>query len=109
VGLFLFPGHHTGKLNVIRVIKSRKMRWSGHVACTGDTRNVHKFVVGTSAGRRIFERPNRRWENIIKIDLRETGREGVDWVHVQSGQGPLAGSCEHGNAKSGSIKGGEFD
>jgi hypothetical protein len=57
--------------NIIRVIKSRKLRWAGYVARMGERRGAYRALVGKPEGRRPFGRPRRRWENNIKIDLRE--------------------------------------
>jgi hypothetical protein len=58
--------------NIIRVIKSRRMRWAGHVARMGEKRGAYKILVGRPDGRRPLERPRRRWEdNNIKMDLQE--------------------------------------
>jgi hypothetical protein len=57
--------------NIVRVIKSRSMRWAGHVACTGRRRNTH-ILIGKPDEKRPFGRPRRRWEDTI-MDLRETG------------------------------------
>jgi hypothetical protein len=59
--------------NIVRVIKSRRMRWAGHVACMGEGRGVHRVLVGKSEGKRPLRRPRRRWEDDIKMDLREIG------------------------------------
>jgi len=55
------------------VIKSRRMRWAGHVARMGDERAMYRFLVGEPEGRRPLGRPRRRWEDNIKIDLQEVG------------------------------------
>jgi hypothetical protein len=68
--------------NIIRVIKSRKMRWVGHTACIGEMRNAYKILVGKPEWKRPLKRPGYRWEDNIKMDLRETGWEGVDWIHL---------------------------
>jgi hypothetical protein len=68
--------------DIIRKINSRRMRWAGHVARMGEGRNVDRVLVGKLKGRRPLERPRRRWENGIKMDLRETGWEGVEWIHL---------------------------
>jgi hypothetical protein len=57
--------------NIIRQIKSRRMRWAGHVARMGEERKMYKVLVGKPEGKR----PRRRWENWIRTDLRETGWE----------------------------------
>jgi hypothetical protein len=67
--------------DIIRQVKSRRMRWEGHVARMGEERKVYKVLVGKSEGRRPLGRPRRRWENGIRMDLRETGLGGgVDWI-----------------------------
>jgi hypothetical protein len=62
--------------NIIRVIKSRRLRWEGHVARIGDRRGAYSVLVEKPEGRRQLERTRRRWEDDIKIDLR-----GVGWGH----------------------------
>jgi hypothetical protein len=71
--------------NIVRVIKSRRMRWAGHVACMGEGRGVYRVLVGRPEGKRPLERPRRRWEDNIKMDLRETGidgRTGFAWLRM---------------------------
>jgi hypothetical protein len=62
--------------NIIRVIKSRRMRWAGHVARMGERRGAYRILVGISEGKTIFRKPMRRWEDNIKLDLQEVG-----WGH----------------------------
>jgi hypothetical protein len=76
---------HNGKLHnlysspdIIRQIKSRIMRKAEHVACMGEDRNVYRVLVGKPKGKRPLGRPRHRWEDGIKIDLREIGWGGVD-------------------------------
>jgi hypothetical protein len=64
--------------NIIRVIKSRRLRWAGHVACMGESRGAYMALVGKPEGRRPLERPRRRWEDNIKMDLQEVGWGGID-------------------------------
>jgi hypothetical protein len=64
---------------IIRQIKSRRTRWAGHVAHMGEGRNMYRVLVGNPVQKRPLERPRRRWEDGIKIDLREVGCGGV-WV-----------------------------
>jgi hypothetical protein len=64
--------------NIIRMIKSRRMRWAGHVARRGETRTAYRILVG----KRPLGRPRRRWMDNIKMDLREMGWDGVDWVDL---------------------------
>jgi hypothetical protein len=69
--------------NIIRMIKSRRMRWTGHVAQMGETRNVYRILVGKPEGKRPPGRPRRRWVDNIEKGLREIGWYGLD----QSGSG----------------------
>jgi hypothetical protein len=68
--------------DISRQIKSRRMRWAGHVARIGEERRVYKVSVGRPKGKRPLERPRRRWEHAIKTDLGEFGWEAVDWIHL---------------------------
>jgi hypothetical protein len=63
----------------VRVVKSRQMRWAGHVACMGEDRGVHRVLVGKPEGKRPLERPRHRWENNIKMDHQEVGGGGDSW------------------------------
>jgi len=66
--------------NIVRVIKSRRMRWAGHVAYMGEERGVYRVLVGTPKGRRPLGRPRRRWAYNIRTDLQEVGCVyGLDW------------------------------
>jgi hypothetical protein len=58
---------------IVPVIKSTRMRWTGHVARVGEWRGMHRGLVGKPEGKRPLERPRRRWENNIKMDLQEVG------------------------------------
>jgi hypothetical protein len=62
-------------------IKVRRMRWAGHVARMGEVRGSYNILVGRPKGRRPLGRPRRRWEDNIKMDLREIGFRDVDWIH----------------------------
>jgi hypothetical protein len=68
--------------NIVRVIKSRRMRWAGHVARMGEGRGVYRVLVGRPEGKRPLERPRRRWENNIKLDLREIGIDEANWIRL---------------------------
>jgi hypothetical protein len=68
--------------DIIRQFKSRQMRWAGHVARTGEERRVYKVLVGKPEGKRPLGRPRRRWEDGIRMDLREIGLGGVDWIRL---------------------------
>ena len=59
--------------NIVWVVKSRRMRWAGHVARMGQGRGVHRVLVGKPEGKRPLERPRRRWEDNIKMDFQEVG------------------------------------
>ncbi|KAJ4442624.1 hypothetical protein ANN_04213 [Periplaneta americana] len=68
--------------DIIRNIKSRRLRWAGHVARMGESRNAYRVLVGRPEGKRPFERPRRRWEDNIKMDLREVGYDDRDWINL---------------------------
>jgi hypothetical protein len=67
--------------NILRVVKSRRMRWAGHVVRMGERRGVHRVLVGKLEGKRTLGRPRRRWEYNIKMDLQEVGGSG-DWMEL---------------------------
>jgi len=76
--------------NIIRVIKSRKIRWTGRVTRIGGMRNAYSIFFRKTEGKRLFERPRRRWEDSIKIDLREMGGKvwtGYVWLRVGTSSG----------------------
>ena len=68
--------------NIVRVIKSRRMIWAGHVMRMGERRGVYRVLVGKPEGKKLLGRPRRRWEDNIKMDLQEVGCEGVDWIDL---------------------------
>jgi hypothetical protein len=68
--------------HVVRVIISRGMRWAGHVAGMGEMRNAYKILIGKPEGRKPLGRPKRGWKDNITMDLRKTGWECVDWIHL---------------------------
>ena len=74
-GLYSLP-------NIVRVVKSRRMRWAGHVAHMGEGRGVHRVLIGKPEGKRTLERPRCRWEDNIKMDLQEVGRSCGDWMEL---------------------------
>jgi hypothetical protein len=67
--------------NIIRVIKSRRMRWARHVARMGEKTGAYRILVGRPEGRRPLGRPRRRWEDNIKMDLQEV-EWGMDWIEL---------------------------
>ena len=66
----------------MRVVKSRRMRWPGHVARMGEGRGVHRVLVGKPEGKRPLGRPRRRWEDNIMMDLQEVGGGCEDWLEL---------------------------
>ena len=66
--------------NIVRVIKSRRMRWAGHVARMGEERGAYRVFVRKPEGKRPLGRPRRRWVDNIKMDLQEVGCGYVDWI-----------------------------
>jgi hypothetical protein len=88
------------------MIKSRKsrMRWAGQVARIGEKRNAYRILVGKPERKRPLGRPSHRWVDNIKMDLRETGWDGIDWIDLAQDRYHWKGSCENGNEPSGSIK-----
>jgi hypothetical protein len=80
---------HSGELHnlysspdIIMQIKSRRMGWAGHVARMGEGRNVYRVLMGKPERKRPLERPRRRWEDGIRIDLREIGWRDLEWIHL---------------------------
>jgi hypothetical protein len=72
--------------DIIRQVKSRRMRWAGHVARMREERKVYKVLVVKPEGKRPLGRPRRRWENGIRMVLREIGLGGVDWIRLAQGR-----------------------
>ena len=69
--------------NIVRVVISRRMRWAGHVARMGEGKGgVHRVLISKPEGKRPLGRPRRRWEDNIKMDLREVGGGGGDWMEL---------------------------
>ena len=66
--------------NIVRVIKSRGMRWAGHVARMGEERGVYRVLVGKPEGRRPLGIPRRRWADNIRMDLQVVGCGYMDWI-----------------------------
>jgi hypothetical protein len=89
--------------DIIRQVKSRRMRWTGHVSRMEEERKVYKFLVGKPERKRPLGRPRRRWEDGIRMDLKEIGLRGLGLDSTGSGQGPVAGCCECGDEPSGSC------
>ena len=68
--------------NIVRVVKSRRMRWAGHVECMGEGRGLHRVLVGKPEGKRPMRRPRRRWEDNIKMDFQKVGGDCGDWMEL---------------------------
>jgi hypothetical protein len=96
-----FQGLYSSPYIVI-VIKSRRMRWTGHVVLVGESRGVYRVLVGRNEGKRPLGRSRRRWEDNINMDLREIGVVGANWIRLV--QHRVRWRCEHCNEPSGSIK-----
>jgi hypothetical protein len=66
--------------SIVQVIKSRRMRWAGHVTHMGERRDVYMFLVGKAEGKRQLGRHRSRGDDNIKMDLQEVGCGGMDWI-----------------------------
>jgi hypothetical protein len=78
--------------SIVRAIKSRRMRWVGHVARMGGRRVVYRVLVGKPEGKRPLGRPRHRWEDNIKTDLQVVGCgawTGLKWLRIGTGGGHL--------------------
>jgi hypothetical protein len=74
-GLYYLP-------NIFRVIKSRRLKWAGHMGRMGEGRGVNRVLVGRPKGKRPLGRPRCRWEDNIKIDFRKIGIDGTNWIRL---------------------------
>ena len=72
--------------NIVRVIKSRIMRWAGHVARMGESGGVYRVLMRRPEGKRPLGRPRRRWKDNIKMDHQEVGFGGTDWIDLAQGK-----------------------
>jgi len=72
--------------NIVRVIKSRRMRWAGYVARMGEERVVYRVLVRKPEGGRSLGRPRRRWVDNIRMDLQEVGCGYMDWIGLAQGR-----------------------
>jgi hypothetical protein len=68
--------------NIVRMIKSRRMRWAGHVARMGERRGVYRVLVGRPVGKSPLGRPRRRWGDNINMDVMEIGIDGANWIRL---------------------------
>jgi hypothetical protein len=93
--------------NIVRVVKSRRLRWAGHVARMGEDSGVHRVLVGKPERNRPLGRPRRRWEEILRWIFRKLeGVVGTGWRWLRMGQ--VGGTCGYGEGLSGSINAGNF-
>jgi hypothetical protein len=69
-------------LYTIRMIKLKRMRWAGHVTRMGKKRTAYRILIVKPEGKRPLGRPKRRWEDNIKMDLREMGWGGMEWIYL---------------------------
>jgi hypothetical protein len=67
---------------IVWVIKLRRVRCAGHVACMGERRDLYRVLMGKPEGKRPLERPRCRWEDNIKMDLKEVGCGVMDWIKL---------------------------
>jgi hypothetical protein len=72
--------------SIIRIIKSRRMRWAGHVVRMGEKRNTYRLLVRKPEGKSPLGRPRRRWVDNIRMDLGEVGWGDVDWIDLAKGR-----------------------
>jgi hypothetical protein len=68
--------------NIIRMMKSKMVRWVVHVACMGEMRHACNILIGKPKGKKPLGRPRYRWEDNSRVDVRENGWEGVGWIHL---------------------------
>jgi hypothetical protein len=78
-GLYSLP-------NIVRVIKSRRLRWAGHIARMGEGRGVYRVLVGKPEGKRPLGRPRHRWEDFVRMDLQEVGCGSEDCIGLAQGR-----------------------
>jgi hypothetical protein len=87
--------------SIIRIIKSRTVRWAGHVARMGEKGNAYRLLMGKPEGKRLLGRPKRRWVDNIRMDLVEVGWGDVDPIGLAQ---DMNSSCEFGIEHLGSVK-----
>ncbi|KAJ4439510.1 hypothetical protein ANN_07634 [Periplaneta americana] len=90
--------------DIIRNIKSRRLRWAGHVARMGESRNAYTVLVGRPEGKRPLGRPRSRWEDNIKMDLREVGYDDREWINFTQDRDQWRAYVRDGNEPPGSLK-----
>ena len=75
-----FPGVKYPSPNIVRVMKSRRMRWARHVARMGEERGVYRVLVGKPEGKRPLGRPRSRWVDRIRMDIQVVGCGYIGWI-----------------------------
>ena len=90
--------------NVIRSLKSRRLRWAGHTARMEQSRNAYRLLVRKPEGKRPLGRPRRRWEDNIKMDLREVGCDPEEWIYLAEDRDQWERLCKGGNEPPGYLK-----
>jgi hypothetical protein len=100
--------NQTHLLVLLRVIKSRRMRWAGNSARRGEVRGVYRVLVGKPEGKRPLGRPRRMWEDNIRMILQEVRCGGMDWIGLAQDRESWRAIVNAVMHFSGSIKGGEF-
>ena len=73
--------------DITRLMKSRTVRWPGHMAHMGEKKNAYGNFTGKPRGKGLLSRPLRGWEDNIKMDLKEIGWKGVDWINLANNVG----------------------
>jgi len=95
------------ELNIIWLLKQRRMGWVGHIACMGERRGAYRFLVGKPEGKRLLGRPRHRCKDNIKMDLREVGCWVMERIKLAQ-DGQVAGTCRCSNEPLVYMKCGEF-
>jgi hypothetical protein len=90
--------------NIVRAIKSRRMRWAGHVVRMEERRDVYRALVGNPERKRPLGRPRRKWEDNIKMNLQGVGCGDLEWIELAQDRD----KCVSNNEPSGSIQCGDF-
>jgi hypothetical protein len=94
--------------NIVRVIKSGRMRWAGHVARMGEGGGVYRVLVGKPEGKRPLKSSRRRWDDNITMELQEVGCGGMGWIELAQDTDRWRALVKCSNEPFGSTKCGEF-
>ena len=90
--------------NIVRNLQSRRLAWAGHVVRMEQSRNAYRVLVGKPEGMKPSEGPRCRWENNIKMDLREVGCDPGEWIDLAEDKDQWLSLCKGGNEPPGSLK-----